>query len=66
MGAWVLINAGRYKWRANGGELVIQAIQIKRSVPTVHCMVGMVMSAGFDDVDGWQLTNEAPNNTNLH
>ncbi len=30
-------------------------------VPTVQCMVGMVMAAGFNDVDGWQLTNEAPN-----
>ena len=29
-------------------------------VPTLYCVLGMLDAAGFDDVTGWKLTQEAP------
>ena len=34
-------------------------------VPTVHCLAGMVMAAGFDNADGWRLTDDVPTKASL-
>jgi tRNA (mo5U34)-methyltransferase len=51
-----------------GGQIVMEffpgaqysANETNWWIPTVHCLVGMVMAVGLDDVDGWKLTNEVP------
>ncbi len=51
-----------------GGQIVMEFYpdkQLGRNAsnwwaPTVHCMVAMMMSAGFEDVSGWNLSDEPP------